>query len=188
MSNDPDFDELMALLRAGDEDAAARLFRRYARRLVGLARVRLDHRLRSKLDPDDVVQSVFRSFFRRLAGGQWEVPHWDGLWALLVVMTVRKCGRKAQHFRAACRHVGREAATLTDVSAAGPGPLESAALADTLARLAARLDDRDRLVLEHVIDGYTPAEVARKIGRGEQTVRRALDRIRRQLELLHVAE
>jgi RNA polymerase sigma-70 factor (ECF subfamily) len=188
VSKDPEFDELMTLLRAGDEDAAARMFRRYARRVVGLARARLDYRLRSKLDPDDVVQSVFRSFFRRLAGGDWKVPDWDGVWALLVVMTVRKCGRKAQHFRAARRHVGRETATLTHATATGPGPVESAALADTLARLAARLDDRDRIVLDHVLDGYTPAETAGKIGRGEQTVRRALDRIRRQLEILRAAE
>jgi DNA-directed RNA polymerase specialized sigma24 family protein len=48
-----------------DEQAARENFDRFARRLIGLARTRLDRRIRQKIDPEDVVQSVFRSFFTR---------------------------------------------------------------------------------------------------------------------------
>ena len=44
---------------------------------------------RQKVDPEDVVQSAFRSFFTRQAAGQFDVASWDDLWGLLVVITVR---------------------------------------------------------------------------------------------------
>jgi hypothetical protein len=46
MSEYGSFDELMARLRAGDEDAESQIFQEFASRLSGLARQRLDSRLR----------------------------------------------------------------------------------------------------------------------------------------------
>ncbi len=109
MTAEPSFDDLMARLRAGDQAAASQLFHRFACRLIGLARGRLDALVRQKVDPEDVVQSVFKSFFLRHASGQWDLGGWDGLWALLTVLTVRKCGRHAVHYRAGRRDVRREA-------------------------------------------------------------------------------
>src|SRR5437870_434016 len=98
MPPDPDFRQIMERLGRGDPEAAREVFRRFARRLVGLARQRLDARLRQKLDPEDVVQSVFRSFFSRQAGGQFDLDDWDGVWALLTLITLRKCGHRVEHF------------------------------------------------------------------------------------------
>ena len=93
MTDDPhsSFDGVMADLRAGDQAAAAAVFRRFATRLAGLAGAKLDARLRGKVDPDDVLQSVYRSFFGRHAAGQFDFDGWDGLWSLLTTITVRKC-------------------------------------------------------------------------------------------------
>lgn len=44
---------------------------RYTRRLLELARRQLPERVRRRVDPEDVVQSVYRSFFRRLNDGQF---------------------------------------------------------------------------------------------------------------------
>jgi hypothetical protein len=52
---------------------AERLFTRYARRLIGLAEQRLSRALAGHLDGEDVVQSVFRMFFRRSATGAFRV-------------------------------------------------------------------------------------------------------------------
>src|SRR5438874_2331648 len=108
MPVDDAFEELMARLQARDQDAARTVFDRYARRLMALAARHLDGRLRQKVDPEDVVQSAFKSFFLRHAEAPFELADWGGLWALLVVLTLRKCGHRAEHFRAARRDVRRE--------------------------------------------------------------------------------
>src|SRR5207302_11053184 len=107
--------QLMAALRRGDDAAAQVVFERYARRLIGLAATRLPERIRSKVDPEDVVQSAFRSFFLRQANGRIDLDDWDGLWTMLTVITVRKCGHRLEQLQAARRDVRRE------VALAGPG-------------------------------------------------------------------
>ena len=37
----------------------------------------------------------------------FELSGWDGLWSLLTLITLRKCGHQTRHFRAACRDVRR---------------------------------------------------------------------------------
>src|SRR5438477_5807330 len=109
MPNEPSFDDLMARLRVGDNDAATQVFHRFANRLIELARRRLDPQIRQKLDPEDVLQSVFRSFFVHQAAGEITgLESWDNLWSLLVVITLRKCGRRVEYFHTASRDVQRE--------------------------------------------------------------------------------
>jgi RNA polymerase sigma-70 factor (ECF subfamily) len=92
--------DVLARLRAGEEEAATRLFRRFAHRLIGLARQHLDTRVRVKEDPEDVVQSVYKSFFVRLEKDQFEIASWDDLWSLLTIITVCKCADRRDYFRA----------------------------------------------------------------------------------------
>ena len=40
-------------------------FERFTRRLIGLARRHLDERLQHKIDPEDVVQSAYKSLYIR---------------------------------------------------------------------------------------------------------------------------
>src|SRR5438067_1701243 len=108
MSTDDSFTEIMNRLRAGDESAAAQVCRRFTNRLIGLARVHLDSRIRQKVDPEDVLQSVYKSFFLRHAQGQFDFHGWEGLWSLLTVITVRKCGRWTRLFHTARRNVRDE--------------------------------------------------------------------------------
>ena len=89
---------LLARLRTGDEEAAAEIFHRFTRRLVGLARLKLGQSLRGKEDPEDAVQSALMSFFPRYAAGQFELASWDELWGLLARMTAYKCGDRIERF------------------------------------------------------------------------------------------
>ena len=57
--------------QSGDQSAAKQLFDTYVDRLVALARRRISQRLNSRLDPEDVVQSVFRTFFERAKEGRF---------------------------------------------------------------------------------------------------------------------
>src|SRR5262245_9572943 len=58
---------LAEALNRRDPSAADAVFARYAERLAHLADKHLSHRLASRLDGEEVVQSVFPAFFRRSA-------------------------------------------------------------------------------------------------------------------------
>jgi RNA polymerase sigma-70 factor (ECF subfamily) len=192
MPSDLSFDDLMARLRAGHNDAATQVFSRFATRLIALARSHLSPQVRQKLDPEDVLQSVFRSFFARNAEGQFgEFESWDNLWAMLVVLTLRKCGRRADYFHAACRDVEREVSHAGPVdssgsdivaSAAEPTPSEAAMLTETVEQLMSTLEGRHRQILSLSLQGHAPAEISSQLGCTERTVYRVLEGVREWLE------
>src|SRR5262249_39297414 len=93
------FADFLARLRAGDDAAARQLFDRFAGQLVALARRRFAAGLRHKVDPEDVVQSAYKSFFHRYGGEKFEVGGWNSLWGLLTVITVRKCAQRVAYYR-----------------------------------------------------------------------------------------
>src|SRR4051794_29897170 len=103
------FTRLMARLRTGEDAAAREVFERFAGRLVAMARGRFNRLLARKVDPEDVVQSAFKSFFVRHRAETLEVGGWDGLWNLLTLITMRKCADRAEYFLAARRDAAREA-------------------------------------------------------------------------------
>lgn len=109
MGTSSSFTDVMARLRAGDEDAARQVFQRFVHRLVGLARVRLGRDLRRRVDPEEVVQSAYKSFFLRYEEGKVEVRDWGSLWSLLTVITLRKCIDRVDYHRAQGHNIRREA-------------------------------------------------------------------------------
>src|SRR6516225_2129441 len=108
----PDPDEsfsdrsLLRRFRAGQEDAATQLYLRYAGRLLALAQAQCAPDLAPRVDPEDIVQSVFRTFFRRAAQGHYEVPEGEELWKLFLVIGLNKIRATATFHRAAKRDVG----------------------------------------------------------------------------------
>ena len=191
MIPDPAFADIMERLRGGDSGAGLEVFRRFAQRLIGLARSRLDSQVRQKVDPEDVMQSVFRSFFRRQADGGLNADNWDRLWSLLAVITLRKCGHQADFFHAGVRDVRREevsseadTAALAEAMAREPRPDEVAMLTEMVENLLRGLEPRDRAILEATLQGATVAEVSRQVGFSERTVERVLERVRLKLERL----
>lgn len=193
---DHSFDDLMTRLRGGDDAAAAEVFRRFTHRLIGLARARLDHLIRGKVDPEDILQSVYRTFFSRYARGSFDLESWDGLWVMLTVITVRKCDYRRKFFRAARRDVGREVAPSVadptapemEALARDPTPSEAARLAETVELLMRELTDREREMLALSLEGLGVAEVGARVGRTERTVQRVLKRVRQRLEGMREAD
>jgi RNA polymerase sigma-70 factor (ECF subfamily) len=193
MAHDPAFEALMARLRQGDEAAAAEVFLRFARRLIALAERHLGAQVRAKVDAEDVLQSVFKSFFRRQAAGEYDLDSWDSLWSLLTVITLRKCGHHTRHFLAARRDIRHEApppaqevdsAARWEAIAREPTPSEAIILVETVAEVLRGLDERDRQVVERSLQGETVVEISAALGCSERTVFRVLGRVRRRLERL----
>src|SRR5262249_61833539 len=81
---------LLARWREGDQQAAAEIFRRYVGRLIGIVQARLSAKLARRVDPEDVVQSAYRSFFAGARNGQYDLPLGRDLWRLLVAITLHK--------------------------------------------------------------------------------------------------
>ena len=199
MSMSESFAVLMDRLRSGEDEAAREVFARFAGRLMGLARRHLDARLAVKVDPEDVVQSAYKSFFVRQREGGLEVGTWDNLWGVLTMITLRKCADRAAYYRAGKRDVGREVAGGADDSGPGvaadvaldrdPSPDEAAVLAETVEALFRAIDDPDeRAILELSLQGFTAGEIADQLGRAERSVRRLRERVRKRLERMQADE
>jgi len=187
MAPEQSFAELMARLQAGDDTAATRVFQRYAQRLIALARSRLDARLRAKVDPEDVVQSAFKSFFLRQAHGDIELKDWEGLWAVLTLITVRKCGRWRERFQTERRNLDAEVSSWEALDDE-PTPEEAAILAETVEQVMRGLEDRERNMVLLSLQGYTVAEISDQVGRTRRTVQRVLERVRHRLERLQAQD
>ncbi|MBA4063337.1 MAG: RNA polymerase subunit sigma-24 [Isosphaera sp.] len=184
---------LMTRLRSGEDEAAREVFARFAGRLAGLARRHLDGRMAAKVDPEDVVQSAYKSFFLRQRDGGFEVGSWDGLWGLLTAITLRKCADRAAYYRARKRDVSREMAgdggPVEVVLDREPRPDEAAALAETVEALFRSIGDADeRAILELSLQGHTAAEISGRLGRAERSVRRLREQIRKRLERMQAEE
>jgi RNA polymerase sigma-70 factor (ECF subfamily) len=194
--DDPSID-LLARWQAGDQEAAAQMFRRYAQRLIALARSRLSSKLAQRLDPEDVVQSAYRSFFAGARMGQYDLQRGGDLWRLLVGITLHKLHDQVKRHSADKRDVGAENSfgsedSLWDIDSAifarGPSPAEAVALVDELEQVMRRLEPLQRRILEMRLQGFSLEEIATDTQRCPRTVRRTLARIRRDLQQNHGAD
>lgn len=172
-------------------DASRELFERFSRRLIGLARHHLGARLQHKVDPEDVVQSVYKSFFLRYGDGALAAEGWEGLWGLLTLITLRKCADRARYHQADRRDVAREEASPRDGDvqpswerAVGrePTPDQAAVLAETVELLLGKLDRDERAMIELSLQGFSTQEISEQMGRAERSVRRVRERVRKHLE------
>ncbi len=191
MAYDSSFTEWLALYRTGDPAAAEELFRRFTPKLIHLARQQLAPNLRSKVDPEDVVQLVYKCFFLRYGNGRLATESWDSLWGLLSAIALRKCADRAEYHRAERRDAAREiASSATDHGPAlwqqapgrEPTPLQATILTETVEHLLGSTDEAERPVVEMSLQGYTSREISRHLGRAERTVRRIRTRIKRRLQ------
>ena len=187
------FAEFVSRLQTRDDAAAQELFGRFTHQLIALALRHIDAGLRHKVEPEDVVQSAYKSFFFRYGAGKLDVVNWNSLWGLLTLITTRKCAERAAYHRAERRDAAREVAPPRGDGAAPepfgrePTPLEAAVLGETVKQLFAGLDVEERVILELSLQGYTTREISERLGRAERTVRLLREGFRHRLEQLQRA-
>ena len=188
---DSSFRAMMEDLLAGNEEAAAQIVEQHTAALVAVARRQIGAKLGRRVDPEDIVQSVYRSFFVRVKRGEFELGNGADLWKLLVTITLNKVRRQAKFHRAGRRSMFQEQSLDGGKStefpidnlaqSEEPHPEEAAALVDEVQTFLATLSTRDRPILELRLQGYNSVEIARKTGRAERSVRRVLQQIRKRL-------
>ena len=147
-----------------------------------------DPRLRRAFDPEDISQSVLRSFFTRLALGQYELDQPRKLIRLLEAMARNKVASQAHKAQVRRRDEtdpdgigGREP---TDPS---PESWRIVAGQDLLDAVRSRLTDDERLLSDRRVQGRAWSEIAVEMGSTPEALRkrldRAMDRVAVQLDI-----
>jgi RNA polymerase sigma-70 factor (ECF subfamily) len=179
---------LLRRFRGGQPDAATELYLRYAERLRALAAGQVAPDLAPRLDPDDIVQSVFRTFFRRAAQGQYDVPEGEDLWKLFMIIALHKIRSSATFHRAAKRDVRATTTGLTDdltgQHLTGPDEMALATLRMVIDELLSALPPSMRTIVELRVEGHEVEEIAQRTKRSRRSVERALHEFRARLSPL----
>jgi RNA polymerase sigma-70 factor (ECF subfamily) len=175
----------LKLWRAGDQQAARELFDRYVDRLLALAHRRLDHRLAGRVDAEDIVQSVFRTFFHRAKENRFDVKDPDDISKLLFRITIHKTLRQIAFHRRGKRDAQLEAGAhregdelLMEQFAGEPTPEEAATLVDEMEHFLSQLKPEERQILEMRMEGYNNQEISEKMDISDRKIRRLLERLR----------
>lgn len=176
---------LLARLSAGDVQAAEQLFVTYEPYLRKVVRRQLTTRLRVKFDSVDVVQSVMADVVRRFREAGWRFPDSDHLRAFLVKATRhRLIDRCRQHHTALEREQSCEGTDI-DRQALSPHPRPSQTVqaSDLWRQMLALCPPRYHGMLELKRQGLSLQEIAGHTGLHEDSIRRILRNLARQLAL-----
>ena len=187
---------LLEQVKNDDSSAANKVYNRFAERLIHHAAKHISQVFNAKIDPEDIVQSVFRSFFVRHRVDKIRFESWNDLFSFLLLVTSRKCGEKARMLLAEKRSVNREQVLDPEMSpeqnfgvAGDPTPDQVAIFNETLTTLMEPMSESQRTIVHMRMKNYTYAEIGDKLGRTERTVYRTLGEIRdRMNEILAAAE
>ncbi|WP_168566018.1 RNA polymerase sigma factor [Crateriforma spongiae] len=176
--------------RGGDELAAGEIYDRYVSRLIALAASRLSPTLARRIEAEDIVQSVYRSFFARTGEDRLQVQQSGQLWGLLAAITLNKVRAQARFHQADKRSVTAEASINASRSCYGLAPAdlageptadEAAILAEQYHLAAQKMTPVGKQVFELYLQNTSVPEIAKAVRRSERTVRRELEQIRKLL-------
>ncbi|MCC9603397.1 sigma-70 family RNA polymerase sigma factor [Stieleria sp. JC731] len=185
MKNDPrpiasSDSSLLVRFQAGEEDAATALYARYAQRLLGVAQRASGDDLAPRIAPEDIVQSVFRTFFRRVNDGHYLVPEGDELWKLLLVIALNKVRMVAEYHRAGKRDVSQTQRFPNSEVPAAETSIEI--LRMTIDDLLSTLPESHQQTIRARIDGHEIAEISKRVSVSQRSVERILQTFRKRLQ------
>lgn len=188
------FSDLITRVRAGDEQAATDLVRRYEPEIRREVRFLLrDPFLRRSFDSMDICQSVMGSFFLRAALGEYDLSRPEDLVRLLISMTRNKVVDATRRQRAQ-RRDHRRATSLEAVDVESRTPTPSAVVEgrELLAMFRERLSEEERQLADLRAQGREWADIAKELGGSADARRkqltRAIARVSRDLGLDELAD
>jgi RNA polymerase sigma-70 factor, ECF subfamily len=156
------------------------LYEKFAGPMRAVVKGRIGRDLSTRIEADDIVQSTFKSFFRRAAKSGYEVPSEDELWRLLLVMAVNKVRKRGVYHRAAKRDVRKTfSAPLDTVKDRDRGVASE--LVSLVDELIADFTDSDKEIVNLRMQGCSVDEIHNSVERSKRTVERVLQRFRQLL-------
>lgn len=169
----------------GDTWAEDQLVDRFQNRLIALASSRLPLELRSRVDPEDVVQSACRVFINRLRNGSVCIEHRGDLWKQLVAVTLNKIRSNIRKHRRAKRSVFAEATQQEDffLLSREPTPEEACLLLETIEEILSALPKAtQRQVVMLRLHGESTNDIAMATGFSCERVRQIIRWVKETLE------
>jgi len=196
---------LIHAARKGDEQSIRRLLVLYHPRLRARLLRQMDPVMRSKIEPEDILQQVYLETFRAI--GQFEYQGKDSFLRWMYAILDRKLIDEHRALRAERRDVRRELKPSTSdqhttyvdlmarIMAADGTPSQAVRKEEALGVVSAcvaTLPDHYRDVIQmRFIEGMPVAEVARRLGRSIGSIHmlchRALRQLREQAEKLGIS-
>lgn len=192
MSDVPSFTDFIQRIRAGDDQAAEELVRRYEPIICREVRLRIeDERLNRAFDSMDVCQSVLASFFVRAATGEYDLDEPQNLVRLLVTMARNKLASKVRQEHRQRRDNRRVAGTdpdaMDELTDGQPSPSEILSRRELLERMRSALTDEEREIANLRSQGLAWEQIAERLGGSGNTRRmqltRGIERVGRELGL-----
>ncbi|MGO8753221.1 MAG: RNA polymerase sigma factor [Thermoguttaceae bacterium] len=185
MSESKSDKSLLRGVNAATASGAEKLDREYRQKLHALADRGMDNRLRRREDPDDIVQSVLGTVFRRAAHGQLHFKHTNELWRLLATVTRHKIIKHAEHQKAKKRTPKAEeyqdADALFDRE---PMADQIAVTKDLIDKMLKGLDQSYSKIALLLREGHSERAIAEQLGCTRSAVTTKIGRLRKRLQAL----
>ena len=201
MSKSTNVSHWIDLDKQGDSTAANRIWQHYFDRLVRSVRHRLYGQNRAVSDEEDIVLSVFDSFYSAVEKGRFpDLSDRDDLWRLLLRMSARKVVDKRRHDQRQRRGGGVNLHSF-DHTTDGENVIEAIGNEPT-PEMVLMMQESVEQFFSHLgvgqlrdlagakLEGYSNAELARRFDCSERTIERRLHLIREkcQQELVETNE
>ncbi|MHC4875152.1 MAG: ECF-type sigma factor [Planctomycetota bacterium] len=193
MSDTNNVSHWIDLVKDGDSSAVNRIWQHYFDRLVQSVRRRLLGQNRAVSDEEDIVLSVFNSFYAAAESGRFpDLSDRDDLWRLLLRMSARKVIDKRRHDLRQRRggdvkvHSLNESGddeAIIEAIRDEPSPEMVLMMQDSIEHLFSHLGVghlRDLAVAR--LEGYSNAELAQRFECSERTIERRLHLIREKCQ------
>ena len=191
---------LLVLAKAGDGAALGRLLERYRNYMGLLVRLQVGRRLRRKVDVEDLLQEVWLEIHRKIVTFRGSSEREFLMWVRRMIGSI--LANQVRHFLGTkCRDLRLERALVDDLDQSSRAldrgliapqstPSQQAVRREQAVILADALqglpEDYREVIILRQLEGLSFPEVARRLGRTEDSVKnvwlRALARLRRTLE------
>ena len=172
-------------LRSGDPQTVRAFCRTYGGSLERLAASHMASMLKQRVGAEDVVQSVYRTFLRRVGADELVLDDVGELWRLLCAITLTKVRETARYHLRQRRRIDREQAldAPEDAGAASaPSPEDQTDFVQLFEALLDGLDAEEKQIVALKLDGFTNLEIANQVKSSERTIRRLMASLRGRLE------
>lgn len=195
MSQITEFDQLMAEVAAGSEDAILQLAESYTPYIIRSVRRCFSQRMRQKLDSQDVAQTLWASLLLRRSD-LLRLKSQNELIAFLVKATRNKVAEKATKLRRQKRDIEREVrleselvaptskrspSSQTALHSKEPTPSTTASLRERWRDVMSNASERDRQIVDLLFKRHTYLEIGSILSIHEQTARRAVEKLVEEL-------